>query len=104
MLIHIEENEFEEEVLKSEKVTLVDFFATWCPPCQMLAPVLEELGEEDDRYDIVKMNVDDAEELAERYEITVVPTLIIFKGGEIIDTFTGAKSKEEVEKMMDKYL
>jgi len=83
-------NEFETEVLQSTEPVLVDFYAPWCGPCRMLAPVLEQLAAElTDRVKIVKVNVDNAPELAMRYSIAGVPTLKLFRGGQVVDTVVG---------------
>ena len=73
---------FEEKVLKNEKPVLVDFYADWCGPCKMLAPVVEQISNESDAYDVYKLNVDDAPDLAARYGVMSIPTLIVFRGGE----------------------
>jgi thioredoxin 1 len=86
----LKENEFETEVLQSGDPVLVDFYAPWCGPCRMLAPVLEELATEfAGRLKIVKVNVDDAPELAMRYGITGVPTLMLLRDGQVTDTLVG---------------
>ena len=103
MLKHVKDN-FESEVLKSEKPVLVDFFATWCGPCNMLAPVLEKLGEEREDFDIAKVDIDESIQIAEKYDIQVVPTLLLFKGGNVLGTAVGAMSKDEVIKFVEKNL
>jgi len=93
---------FEEEVLKSDKPVLVDFYATWCPPCQMIAPIIEELAEEyRGKIKIGKLKVDQNQEIAQKYEVMSVPTLIIFKDGEIIEQLVGLRSKEELKERLD---
>ena len=81
MLKHVNLEDFEEEVLNSSKVILVDFFATWCGPCKMLSPILEEISEIKENFDIAKIDIDENTELAEKYGIESVPTMIIFKDG-----------------------
>ena len=81
-------------LLDSEKLVIVDFWATWCGPCRMLSPLLDEVEEEmADRIVVVKVNVDDAEEIAMRYRIMSIPTLIFFKNGQMVDRSVGAMPK-----------
>ena len=94
---------FEKEVLKSDIPVLVDFWASWCPPCKVVEPILEELTHEyHGKVKIGKLNVDRNPGLGAKYEITGVPTFIIFKDGKIKDRAMAAKSKEELKKMIDK--
>ena len=100
--ISLTNKNFEEEVLKGEKLVLVDFFATWCGPCKMLAPILSQIAEEyKDKVKIGKINVDEQGELALKYGISSIPTLILFKNGKVIKTSIGFKSKEEIEQMLN---
>jgi thioredoxin 1 len=81
-------------LLESEKLVIVDFWATWCGPCRMLSPLLDEVEEEmADKVVVVKVNVDDADEIAMRYRIMSIPTLIFFKGGQMVDRTVGAMPK-----------
>lgn len=92
---------FEEEVLQSEKLVLVDFWATWCGPCKMIAPVLEQIAEEyKGKVKIGKVNVDEQSEIARQYQILSIPTLILFKNGEIMNVSVGFRSKSEIEKII----
>ncbi|MCS6860617.1 MAG: thioredoxin [Abditibacteriales bacterium] len=87
---HVTTQGFESEVLRAEQPVLVDFYATWCPPCKMLAPILDKLAEEfAGRVKVVKVNVEEEYPLAVRYGISGVPTLMLFKGGVIVDTMVG---------------
>ncbi len=83
-----------DELLQSEKLVIVDFWATWCGPCRMLSPLLDEVeAEMEDKVEVVKVNVDDADEIAMRFRIMSIPTLLFFKNGEMVDRSVGAMSK-----------
>jgi len=90
---------FELEVIKSEKPVLVDFWAEWCGPCKALSPVLDEIASEmDGKANIVKVNVDQAQDLAQKFGIRGIPTLIFFKNGEVKSTLVGNQPKAEIVK------
>jgi len=90
--------EFENEVIKSNIPVVVDFFATWCGPCKMIAPILDQLAAEfDGTASIVKLDVDQAKELAIEYGVKSVPTLVFFKDGEVVDKVVGAQPKSELK-------
>ena len=98
----ITKDNFEAEVLHSEIPVLVDFFATWCGPCRMLAPTLEELKKDyEGRVKIVKIDVDAEPELAIRYRVSSIPTLLFFKNGEVVATSMGLKPKAALEAMLN---
>ena len=85
---------FEQDVLRSEKTVIVDYWAEWCGPCRQVAPVLEEIASEHaDKIDVVKLNVDDNPVIAQRYGIMNIPTLSVFSGGEVVKEIVGAKPK-----------
>lgn len=91
----INEALFEAEVVKASLPVLVDFWAPWCVPCKMIAPVLQELAEENgNRLKVVKVNVDENPDLASRFDVMGIPTMILFKDGEVVDSFSGAMSKQ----------
>ena len=89
---------FENEVLKSDKNVLVDFWASWCGPCKMLAPTIEAIAEAYDSFKVGKVNVDDEPDLAQAYGISSIPTLILFKDGKAADMMVGLRSKDEIVK------
>lgn len=94
--INLTKSTFEEEVLKSEKPVLVDFWAAWCGPCKMLMPIVEELSETQDEIKVCKVNVDDEPELSMQFKVMTIPTLIAFKNGEVIGKLVGVQSKEKI--------
>lgn len=95
--LHLTEQNFKAEVLNSKIPVLVDFWAEWCGPCRMIAPILEELANDlQGRLKVTKLNVDDAQELAAQYNIMSIPTLLIFKGGEPVGEIVGAMSKDQL--------
>lgn len=91
---------FAKEVLQSKKPVLVDFNAEWCPPCQALHPILEELAEEQDDFQIVTVDIDDQQDLAEEYNVSSIPCLVVFKDGEEVDRRLGMQSKKRLLKMV----
>lgn len=96
-IIHIENKEqFEKEVLQSSIPVLVDFFATWCGPCRMVGPILDELAEEREDFKICKIDVDQAQDLAAQYRIMSIPTMIVFKDGKAGTPSLGAKPKQAI--------
>ena len=98
--IKVTNENFEKEVINSNQKVIVDFFATWCGPCQMLAPVLSEIAEEyKDKIKVCKINVDEEQELAEKFEVVSIPTLIIFENGQPVKKSVGYISKSELEKL-----
>lgn len=94
--IHVTNENFEKEVLNADKPVLVDFWAAWCGPCQMLLPVVEELAEEVTDAKICKINVDEQPELAAKYGIMTIPTLMLVKNGEVAKKSIGVISKDEI--------
>jgi thioredoxin 1 len=103
--LEFSEQNFEEEVLKSDKPVLVDFWATWCAPCRMMAPAVDTIAEAyAGRAKVGKLNVDDNLSITSYYKIRGVPTLLLFKDGQIQDAIVGAVSKEAIRKLLDKHL
>ena len=94
MHIDLTSENFETEVLLSDKPVIVDFWAEWCGPCRMMAPVLEAVAEERGDVKVCKVNVDDEPDLANKYEVSAIPTILCFKGGEVAATAIGFKQQE----------
>ena len=103
--INVNDSNFEQEVLKSDIPVLVDFWADWCGPCKMIAPVIEEIaGEYEGKLKVCKVNVDEAPQAASNYGVMSIPTLIIFKGGEEKDKVTGAIPKADIISKINPHL
>ena len=93
----ISEDDFEKEVLQATKPILVDFYADWCSPCTIMAPILEEIAEEvKEKVEVAKINVDENQDLAIKYDIMSIPTLVLFNNGKIEKSFSGVRSKSEI--------
>lgn len=99
--IHVTEATFETEVLKSDKMVLVDFYADWCAPCNMLAPTIEEIAKENDSIKVVKINVDESENLAVKYRATSIPTLVVICDGVEKNRIVGLVPKKEILSILD---
>ncbi len=101
MAVTVVTNEnFEEEVLRAEKPVLVDFWATWCGPCRILAPVVDEIAASNDAVKVCKVDVDEQQALAERFGVMSIPTLIVFKNGEAVNKSVGVQPKAAIEAML----
>lgn len=100
MALEINQADFQKEVLQADKTVLVDFWAPWCGPCRMQAPILEEFGRENPDVKIVKVNVDDNTDLAEKYGIMSIPSLLVFKNGKLVKTAVGLHIKEAVAELV----
>lgn len=98
----IKKADFNEKVLQSDKPVLIDFWATWCGPCQMQGPIVEGLSEELTDVLVGKVNVDEEPDLAERYNVMSIPTLLVFKNGEVVQKAVGLQSKENLLDMLGK--
>ena len=96
-ILEINEGNFEDEVLGSDKPVLVDFWAEWCGPCRMVAPVLDEIASQNDNVRIAKLNVDENREIAMRFDVSSIPTFILFKDGVAADRMLGAMPKSAFE-------
>ena len=98
--ILVNKNNFQEEVLNSDKPVLVDFWAPWCGPCRMVLPIIEEISDENEDIKVVKINVDEDPELANQFGVMTIPTLYVFKNGEAVNHRSGAMPKEQILAMV----
>ena len=98
--MNINKNNFYEEVINSEKPVLMDFWAPWCGPCRMVVPIVDEIAAEHPEYKVVKINIDEEEELASRYKVYSIPTLMVMKNGQIVNQSVGARPKNQILAMM----
>ena len=94
--LHITNNNFKEEVLNSDKPVLIDFWASWCGPCRMVGPIIDEIAKENPDIKVCKVNVDDEPELASEFHIMSIPTLVVMKDGQVIRQSMGAKPKSQI--------
>lgn len=99
---HTNKENFENDVLKSDKIVIVDFYASWSGQCRTLSPILEDISKIEDRASIVKVDVDENPELAQKYGIRGIPSMLFFKNGKIVKTFVGVHGKEELLSEIEK--
>lgn len=97
---HVSMNNFKQEVLQSDKPVLLDFYASWCGPCRMLAPILDEIAEEHPEIKVVKINVDEEQELASQYQVISIPSLFVLENGQVINQALGVKPKQQILDML----
>jgi thioredoxin 1 len=101
-VVHLSDSTFDEEVIRSSLPVLVDFWAEWCGPCMMIAPILDELAKEyEGRVKVAKINVDENREKATTYNVTSIPNMKLFKDGKVVDEIVGAVPKERIKRMID---
>ena len=98
--VHVNQNNFREEVVNSDRPVLIDFFAPWCGPCRMVVPIVEQIAEEREDIKVVKINVDEEPELASQFRVMSIPTLVVFKDGVIVNQAVGARSKDAILAML----
>lgn len=104
-IVDVTDQSFAEEVEKEEKTVLVDFWAPWCPPCRMIAPVLEEIDAEmSDKVKITKVNVDENPDLSKKFGVMSIPTLLLFKDGEVVNKMSGFMPKAQLVEWMNPHL
>lgn len=105
MIKEVTDGNFNEEVIKADQVVVVDFWASWCGPCKMIAPIMEELlGEMTGKANFAKVNVDENPVLSQKYKIASIPTVLIFKNGEVVDSMVGFRPKQEINNTIIKNL
>lgn len=100
MAMEVNQNEFQKEVLEAVQTVLVDFWAPWCGPCRMQTPILEEFSKENPAIKVVKVNVDDNAEISERYNIMSIPSLMVFKNGQLVNKAIGLQSKANLAELV----
>lgn len=99
-VVKLTSENFEQEVLKSDKKVLIDFYADWCGPCRMLSPIVDEIAEEMPEIKVCKVNVDNESDLAVRYKAMTIPMLVVIENGQVVTTSVGAKPKAAVKKLL----
>ena len=99
-VINISKDTFHDEVIASDKPVLLDFWASWCGPCRMVLPIVEEIAEEHPDIKVGKVNVDEEQELAAQFKVYSIPSLFVMKNGQVVNQSVGAKSKEEILRML----
>lgn len=99
-VIKLNKSNFDTEINQSEKPVLIDFFATWCGPCRMVSPVVDEIADDSDAYKVCKVDVDEEPELAQSFRVSSIPTLIVIKDGQVVSRAVGARPKEAIIKML----
>ena len=99
-VLNLTKENYENEVLKSDKTVLIDFYATWCGPCRMVSPIVDEIADEHPEYLVCKVNVDEEAELAKQFGIMSIPALFVLKDGEVVDSVVGYRPKETILELL----
>jgi thioredoxin len=102
-VIHVKESDYEEQVLKADKLVLVDFWATWCGPCRMVAPIVDDISEEFPEIKVCKVDVDENQGLAMKNQVASIPTFLLYKNGEVVKRIVGAVSKSELIQAINQF-
>ena len=103
-IVHVSDNSFDQDVLQAEGPVLVDFWAEWCGPCKMIGPVIDQLADENDgKAKVGKVNIDEHQQLAVQYNVQSIPTLLVFKGGQVAEQKVGVASKGDLQAMLDSH-
>lgn len=100
-IMHITKANFEQEVVNAQQLVLLDFWASWCGPCRMIAPFIDEIADENETVLVGKVNVDEEMELASQFGITSIPTLVVLKGGKVVTTALGYRPKADIMKLLE---
>ena len=98
--LNVNQNNFREEVINSDRPVLIDFWASWCGPCRMVVPIVEQIAEEREDIKVVKINVDEEPELASQFRVMSIPTLVVFRDGAVVNQAVGARSKDAILAML----
>lgn len=98
--LNITKNNFEQEVIKSDKTVLIDFWASWCAPCRMISPIIDEIAKESTNVKVCKINIDEQPELAQAFGVMSIPTLAVMKDGKVVNSMVGVRPKESIKKML----
>jgi thioredoxin 1 len=101
MAMNVTTNNFQNEVIDAKEPVLIDFFANWCVPCKMLSPVIDELAQEMPSVKVVKVNVDEEPELAQKFQVMSIPTLVVMKDGKMVNKTIGVRPKDEIREMLE---